>query len=207
MKPRALASELVGAFALTSAVFISINNPGFPIPTPAIAGLTLGLFVYMIGPVSGCHINPAVTIGLLSIGKIGLKQAAGYVIAQFAGAGLALALGNAFFADPADLMASGSALTGFAEMFGAALPAFSVTTVVIGRVSGHLSGAVIGTGLMVGISFAAHGSNGVLNPAVAFGIGSLSLSYAWGPVDGAVVGAMLARYLSRTRTPSPSSAG
>lgn len=202
MKPRALASELVGAFALTSAVFISINNPGFPIPTPAIAGLTLGLFVYMIGPVSGCHINPAVTIG-----KIGLKQAAGYVIAQFAGAGLALALGNAFFADPADLMASGSALTGFAEMFGAALLAFSVTTVVIGRVSGHLSGAVIGTGLMVGISFAAHGSNGVLNPAVAFGIGSLSLSYAWGPVDGAVVGAMLARYLSRTRTPSPSSAG
>ncbi len=195
MKPRALLAELVGTFALTLAVFISVNNPDFPVPTPVIAALTLGLFVYMIGPVSGCHINPAVTVGVLSIGGIGVQEAAGYVIAQFAGAGLALAVGNVLFANPADLIASGSAMTGFAEMFGAAILAFAVATVVIGRVPGNLSGVVIGTGLLIGISFAAHQSNGVVNPAVALGIGSFSLSYVWGPVLGAVVGAMLANFL------------
>ena len=40
-----------------------------------------------------------------------------------------------------------------------------------------------------------HSSNGILNPAVALGIGSFSLSYVWGPVLGALAGFRLARYL------------
>ncbi len=41
---------------------------------------------YAIGPISGCHINPAVTFGLLLTGKFEAKDVPGYVIAQIVGA-------------------------------------------------------------------------------------------------------------------------
>src|SRR5690242_15393310 len=48
-------------------------------------GLTLLALVYLIGPVSGCHVNPAVTMGALLTGRIKVTEAVGYWIAQFAG--------------------------------------------------------------------------------------------------------------------------
>ncbi|MFG1792342.1 aquaporin [Nocardia sp. NPDC049149] len=48
-------------------------------------GLTLLFLVYAIGPISGCHVNPAVTVGHLLLGRIGTVTAAGYVIAQLIG--------------------------------------------------------------------------------------------------------------------------
>jgi aquaporin Z len=48
--------------------------------------------VYTIGPVSGCHINPAVTCGVLLAKKIGMREALAYVIAQIIGAIIAAAL-------------------------------------------------------------------------------------------------------------------
>src|SRR5215470_12060063 len=48
-------------------------------------GLTLLSLVYLIGPVSGCHVNPAVTLGALLTNRISLTEAAGYWVAQFAG--------------------------------------------------------------------------------------------------------------------------
>ncbi|SDJ49977.1 aquaporin Z [Frankineae bacterium MT45] len=48
-------------------------------------GLTLLFLVYAIGPISGCHVNPAVTIGLLVTGKINVRDAIAYIIAQVAG--------------------------------------------------------------------------------------------------------------------------
>jgi aquaporin Z len=52
-------------------------------------GFSLLVMAYAIGPVSGCHINPAVTFGLLLSGKFEAKHVPGYVIAQIAGAILA----------------------------------------------------------------------------------------------------------------------
>lgn len=194
MKARALIAELFGTFILTTAVLTSINNPGFPIPTPVIAGLALGLLVYTIGPISGCHINPAVTVGLFSIGQIEIRDAGAYLVAQFVGSVLAMMLGNFFFSSPAELIVNVAPLTGFAELFGTVVLGFAVASVVIGRVSANVSGIVIGSGLFLGISFAAHQSNGVLNPAVALGIGSLGHTYVWGPIGGAIVGALLANF-------------
>jgi aquaporin Z len=48
-------------------------------------GLTLLALVYLIGPISGCHVNPAVTLGALLARRISLAEAVGYWIAQFAG--------------------------------------------------------------------------------------------------------------------------
>ena len=49
-------------------------------------GLTLLVMVYAIGPISGCHINPAVTISMLVAGKIKPKDSIAYIIAQCCGA-------------------------------------------------------------------------------------------------------------------------
>jgi aquaporin Z len=49
-------------------------------------GISLLAMVYTIGPISGCHINPAVTAGMLLTKKIGLRDAIIYMVAQIAGA-------------------------------------------------------------------------------------------------------------------------
>jgi aquaporin Z len=92
---RKYAAELVGTFIL---VFFAVGAAVFGIETMgplgvALAfGLVLLALAYAIGPVSGCHVNPAVTLGVLLRGGITLTEAAGYWVAQFAGgiAGAAL---------------------------------------------------------------------------------------------------------------------
>jgi aquaporin Z len=54
--------------------------------------LSLLAMVYTIGPISGCHINPAVTLGVLLARKIDIKDAVVYVFAQVAGAIVAAGL-------------------------------------------------------------------------------------------------------------------
>lgn len=48
-------------------------------------GLSLLTMAYLIGRISGCHINPAVTIGMLATGKLALARSAPYFLGQFAG--------------------------------------------------------------------------------------------------------------------------
>ncbi|HEY0704139.1 MAG TPA: aquaporin Z [Candidatus Acidoferrales bacterium] len=55
-------------------------------------GLSLLAMVYTIGPISGCHINPAVTLGVLLAKRIGTRDALMYVVAQLFGAIVASAL-------------------------------------------------------------------------------------------------------------------
>ena len=55
-------------------------------------GLSLLAMAYAIGPISGCHINPAVTVGLLLAKKFDAKDAAGYIIGQILGGIVAAAV-------------------------------------------------------------------------------------------------------------------
>ncbi len=81
-------------------------------------GLSLLAMVYTIGPISGCHVNPAVTLGLLLSGKFESKHVPGYIIAQILGAIVAaavllmIATGRNGGYDPA---LSGFAANGFGE--------------------------------------------------------------------------------------------
>jgi len=86
---RKYAAELVGTFVLVFGGVGSAVLAGDKIGALGIAlafGLALLAMVYTIGPISGCHINPAVTLGLLLTRKIGRRDAAGYVVAQVLGA-------------------------------------------------------------------------------------------------------------------------
>ncbi len=188
-------AEFIGTFALAFAVSMSLAG-SFPVPTPVLAALTLGLFVYTMGHVSGTHINPAITIGLLSINKIKWMDAVYYIIAQFAGAGLALFLSGQLVAR-ATLTVVDSPWVLLAEGLGALFFGFGVAAVVYGKVAKEMSGLVVGGSLLLGISFAAlMNSNGVLNPAVALGIGSFGIMYVLGPVIGVSLGMWMFKYLS-----------
>jgi aquaporin Z len=88
-------AELVGTFVLVFASCGSAVLAGDKIGFLGVSlafGLSLLAMVYAIGPISGCHINPAVTLGALITKKMDAKQAPGYIVAQIAGAILAAAL-------------------------------------------------------------------------------------------------------------------
>jgi aquaporin Z len=55
-------------------------------------GLAVTAMAYGIGPISGCHINPAVTIGMLAAGRMQVGEAIGYIISQFVGGIIGAAL-------------------------------------------------------------------------------------------------------------------
>ena len=83
-------AEALGAYALTLAVLTALATAAADkTPVPVIAGLALGLLVYSLGPISGAHLNPAISIGLFMINKLNLKDMIIYIVAQFAGAWLA----------------------------------------------------------------------------------------------------------------------
>ena len=81
--------------------FTGLSVAAGVVATALAFGLTLLALVYMIGPISGCHVNPAVTVGALLTGRIPLNEAVGYWIAQFAGGIVgALALWGTFSTSP-----------------------------------------------------------------------------------------------------------
>lgn len=191
-------AELVGTFGLTLAVVLSVHsNAQFALPTPLIASLTLMLFVYAIGHISGSHINPAVTIGQWSVGKIKTIDAAFYIVAQFIGAMAAAGLVTIII--PAFAVATAQPEQPFAlgaEAMGMFLFAFGIAAVVEKRVSTGASGFVVGGSLLLGLAVSSlSGASGILNPAVAFGLKSFSTAYIIGPLVGAVAGMITYRLI------------
>lgn len=65
---------------------VSLPSSGTILVIALAFGLSIVAMAYSIGNVSGCHINPAVSLGMLINGKISAKDFVGYIIAQFLGA-------------------------------------------------------------------------------------------------------------------------
>ena len=93
---------MIGTFVLTlmgcgAAVFagIGLGTTGFGISTLGVAfafGLAVIGMAYTIGNISGCHINPAITLGVWASGRMSGKEAAGYMVFQTIGAIIASAV-------------------------------------------------------------------------------------------------------------------
>lgn len=99
-------AEMLGAFVLVFMGCGSAVLAGSYIGFVGISfafGLSVLAMAYSIGGVSGCHINPAVTVSMLAVGKIKVKDAAVYVVSQCVGAVMGagalycVALGNPTF--------------------------------------------------------------------------------------------------------------
>lgn len=189
-------AEFIGTFALALVVLLASAASSPVLPVPVIAGLTLGLFVFIIGPISGCHINPAVTLALWSIKKISGKDAVGYIVAQFLGAlavvGLAAALSEIRIADTGVL----SGRIFIAEALGAFFFNFGIASVVYGKAKDQMSGVVVGGSLLFGLILASGmGSLGILNPAVALALNASTWLYLLAPVVGAACGMQVYKLL------------
>src|SRR5438093_5199970 len=217
---RAYLAELLGTFVLVfggvgSAVLAGekIGNVGVSLAF----GLALLAMAYAIGPISGCHINPAVTVGLLLSKRMDARYAVGYVVSQVVGAIVAagvlllIAKGLPTGYDPA---VSGFAANGYGEhspahySLGAALvvevvlTAFLVLTVLGATdISAPVGFAGIPIGLvlilihLVGIPV----TNTSVNPARSIGpalfVGGWALQQLWlflvAPLLGAVLAAVV----------------
>lgn len=213
-------AELVGTMMLVLiacgvAVVVGCDTPAGIIATALAFGLVIVAMAYSIGNVSGCHVNPAVSIGMLIAGKMKGKECIIYVVAQFIGAILgALILGlclGSFEALGANGY-GGTLVNGTTVNIGIALLVeviltFVFVTTILGVTdkteNGHVVGIVIGLTLtlvhLIGISF----TGTSVNPARSFGPalfqGGEALKQVWlfllAPLIGCALSAIFYRFV------------
>ncbi len=189
-------------------------------------GLTLLALVYMIGPISGSHVNPAVTVGALLTGRIPLVEAVGYWIAQFAGGIVgALALWGTFSTSPfyhrkitglgTDGYGSNSMIhigAGGAFIFETVATAIFVFIILrVTSATANAATAAIAIGLtltvvhLVGIPITGTSVNPARSLGPALVVGGTALSQVWlfivAPLVGGVLAAGLHRLLYGTEGP------
>ncbi len=195
---KCLVAEVAGIFLLTTAALLSPPNLTF-----AIVGATLLVMVLAIGKISGSHINPAVTVGLMTSRQFPVGAGFAYIVAQIVGAFLALGLGQLLGRTLLQTNPAVNAL--WFEILGTALFVFVVVCIVIAKLPEAASALGLGVALLIGIAVSAPSSGGVLNPAIASVLltGDLIrgqpvelLTYLVGPIVAAVGAALLGRYLS-----------
>ena len=90
-------AECIGTMFLTllgcgTAVFVGCGEPAGVAATALAFGLSVVAMAYTIGGISGCHINPAITLGVVLSGKMSWKDAGGYWVGQVLGGILGAAI-------------------------------------------------------------------------------------------------------------------
>jgi aquaporin Z len=181
-------------------------------------GLTVLVMVYAIGSISGCHINPAITIAMLVGGKISGRDAIGYIIAQCIGAVLGAAILLAIATGKADysLAIGGLGQNGYGLLsphqysLGACFIAevvltFLFLTVIFGSIHANapkgFAGLAIGLALVlihiVGIPITGTSVNPARSLGPALLVGGPALAQLWlfivAPILGGVIAALLWR--------------
>ena len=200
-------AELIGTFALVLVgSAISMYDAGL-LAVALAHGLTLAVFVYIFGHISGTHINPAVTFGLALNGTVKWVEAAVYWVAQFAGAVLAAfilkALVGLVNAQAFNAAQTQGVLTSdfpyYAMGVEALLTFFLVTAVLHTAVAGKagpMAGWTIGTTLAIAMLAGGPLTGASLNPARTFGPaavagtardGMMYLIYFLGPLLGSAI--------------------
>ena len=220
-----LLAEFVGTFAF---VFIGAGAAavvGDGVGLPGIAaiafahGLTIMVFAFAYGSVSGGHMNPAVTVGVLAAGAMRTGEAIGYTVSQLLGGvagalllrtvlgGAATGLGMPTLAHNLALGATSLTITPEAGFVIEAVLAFFLVTVVLstavaGR-AGNLAPLAIGMTLTLNIIMGGALTGAAFNPARALGpmVATGNFNDAWlyltAPIVGAIVAAILHTGLTR----------
>ena len=184
------------------------NYPGY-ILTALAFGLVIVAMAYSIGNISGCHINPAVSIAMLINKKMSGKDFVGYVVAQFIGATIGAALLLIFFRTDSGLGTNGlfEGSAGKSLLIEIILT-FVFVLAILGVTSKGEFTAV--TGLVIGLSLTLVHILGIgftgtsVNPARSFGpaifVGGDALKSLWvfivAPLIGGALAAVCYRYLS-----------
>lgn len=207
-------AELVGTFVLTflgcgTAVSLNCGSDTASVVGTAIAfGLSVVAMAYTIGGISGCHINPAITLGVLLSGRMSVKDAVGYWIGQVVGAILAAAVlfevvSSATVSPAGTLTGANACSAGVANGF---LVEVVLTTlfvlVVLGSTAktngatNNFAGLAIGLSLILIHLVGIHWTGTSVNPARSIGPalfeGGQALSELWVFICAPLVGGALA---------------
>lgn len=195
-------AEFLGTATLAVAVYAVVSIIPISLFAGMAAGLVLGLSVLTIGAVSGAHINPAITVGLWTVGKIKTLTAIAYIIAQVLGGFAALYLIKYYAGQPIESIAGKFDVKSFtAEAIGAFIFGFALVAAIYKKYEDGKLAFSAGAALLIGILIASAAtlgvnkltqqpikSNGIINPAVAISLSSVNWAYIAGPIVGAVVG-------------------
>jgi aquaporin Z len=225
---RKLSAELLGtAWLVLGGCGSAVLAAGFPelgigfVGVALAFGLTVLTMAFAIGHISGCHLNPAVTLGLWSAGKVPTVEVLPYIVVQVIGATLgalvvaAIATGKADF----NLVQSGFAANGFGEHSpgGYSLQAALVSEVamtffflmiILGatdeRAPAGFAPIAIGLGLTLIHLISIPVTNTSVNPArstsQAIFVGGWALQQLWlfwvAPIAGGILAGIVHRWLS-----------
>ena len=212
MQSKPLVAEFIGTFSL---IFIGAGAAAVRGSLVAVAlahGLVVMAFAYAYGGISGTHINPAVTIGLLAGGQIKVGEAVGYVIVQLIGgiagaSALVYALGDQAGSLGATVPAEGIG-TGQAFLIEAILTFLLVNSIYHSAVSGkagNLAPVAIGLTLAACIAMGGPLTGASLNPARTLGPALFSdapaaMSSVWVYFVACPAGAIVAAFVHRFLT-------
>lgn len=207
-------AEFIGTFVLVlfacgvaAVTGCAVPEAGY-IATALAFGLVIVAMAYSIGNISGCHINPAVSLGCLMAGRMTAKDFVGYVIAQFLGAIAGAAVLMLLIGKEHGLGCNGlyNGSIGMSILVEIILT-FVFVLVILGVTSkignGKLAGLVIGLTLVLVHLFGIPFTGTSVNPARSFGpallMGGDALSCVWvfivAPLVGGALAALVWNYL------------
>jgi len=206
--PRKFAAEAIGTALLVAAVIGSgimaqrlAGDRAIALLANTIAtGGALVAILLIFGPISGAHLNPAVTLCMAAMKLQTPRSAAGYIVAQIAGGVAGAVLANAMFELPL-ITWSMTPRTGFAQLLSEAVATFGLVGVVIavGRTRAAITPFAVAAYIVAAYWFTA--STSFANPAVTIGrafsntfagirpadVGGFLLAQAAGATAGALV--------------------
>ena len=208
MRIKAYIAEFIGTFALVFVGVGAIANGQNDLTGIALAhGLTIAVMASATAAVSGGHLNPAVTIGLLTAKKINLTNALGYIIAQclgaLAGASLiklclpATLLIAANMGTPAPGVGIDPTMALMTEIVLTFFLVFVIYGTAVDRRAPKVGGLFIGLAVALDILIGGPISGAAMNPARHLGPALLGggIQYIWlywlGPVLGGILGAQV----------------
>lgn len=199
-------AEFIGTFVLVlfacGAAVVSgcaAGNVGHLLTALAF-GLVIVAMAYSVGNVSGCHINPAVSIGFLIAGKLSVKDFCGYVISQILGALAGAAVLAIFVGVDSGLGTNnihlGAGVSFLAEVILTFVFVFAILGVTSKEENGSVAGIVIGLTLVMVHLFGIPLTGTSVNPARSLGpailVGGEALSCVWVFILAPLVGGALA---------------
>jgi len=205
-------AELIGTFVLVfmgcgSAIFLGCDSSGGHLAVALAFGLSIVAMAYVIGNISGCHINPAVSVAMFLRKKLSSKDLIGYIIAQVLGAIIAAAFLKLALAPGLTDLTGGLGSNGVANaggVFGALFIEMVLTFIFIFVILGVTSdesksgvaGIVIGLTLtfvhIVGIPLTGTSVNPARSIGPALFVGGMTLVNTWVFILGPIIGSALA---------------
>lgn len=171
---RRLAAELVGtAFLLAAVVGSGIMGERLAVGNEALAllgntaatGAMLVVLILVLGPVSGAHLNPAVSLAMAVDGRLGWAMLPAYVAAQAVGAVAGVAVAHVMFEAPLFAVAS-QARAGVGQFTGELIATFGLAATILGCLRARPHAVPYAVGLFIAAGYWFTSSTSFANPAV-----------------------------------------